>query len=110
VDWTRLRAFLDYLARHPAHIIDAVAEQPERSGSVLLDNLLAGMAEKLCDDAGVPRPAWTTGIRPLKQEWVAPGTPRMQQATRAVTPTQLADRKVIVSEDSLWRLRETVSA
>jgi hypothetical protein len=58
-DWTRLRAFLDSLARHPDLAEHAIRAKPRPSGSEFLDNVLAGIAEKVAEDSSIPRPAWT---------------------------------------------------
>ncbi|MGC8514067.1 MAG: helix-turn-helix domain-containing protein [Acidimicrobiales bacterium] len=102
-DWTRLRAFLDYLARHPGESAQAVRSTPPPSGSAFFDNLLAGIAEKVSDDSGTPRPAWTKKIPPLAVAWEGFATPRMRAAAAAATPSQLACRKVLVPAASLWR-------
>jgi transcriptional regulator with XRE-family HTH domain len=102
-DWTRIRVVLDHLAQHPGQTGAATRVRPTPSGSEFMDNLLAGIAEKLCDDAGVPRPAWTKRVRALRERWEGSGTPRMQAEARAVTPRQLAERGITVRADSLWR-------
>lgn len=109
-DWTRLRGFLDHLAEHPHHVGVAVAFPPPPSGSGFMDALLAGIAEKLCDDAGLPRPAWVRRVPGLPMPWISPGTPRMQAAARAGTPPQLAARNIFVRADSLWRGAAAVGA
>ena len=109
-DWTRLRGFLDYLDEHPQRRGVAVAAAPPPSGSAFMDALLAGIAEKVCDDAGAPRPAWTRRVPGLAGEWISPGTPRMQAAARRGTPPQLAARNIIVRADSLWRDAVAVGA
>src|SRR5688500_7932339 len=78
VDWTLLRALVDWLARHPDDTDGAIADPPPRTGDPRLDNLLAATAEKIADDAGRPRPRWTAAVPPLSQPWQPPGTPRMQ--------------------------------
>lgn len=102
-DWTRLRAFLDFLAMHPEHTGPATLQMPPPSGSELLDNLLAGMTEKICDDAELPRPRWTKKVPPLSDSWVTPGTQRTQAVARAATPYQLSKRGITLAEESLWR-------
>lgn len=105
-DWTRLRALLDYLAHHPVQVPDAIAPPPRRSGSRVMDALLAGIAEKLADDTGLPRPSWVRSAPRLKAgEWPLTGTPRMVAAWRARTPVQLAARGIVVDAASLWRDR-----
>jgi len=102
-DWTRLRAFLDFLVMHPEHNGPATLHMPPPSGSELLDNILAGMTEKICDDADLPRPRWTKKVPPLSDLWITPGTPRMQAVARAATPYQLSKRGITLAEESLWR-------
>jgi transcriptional regulator with XRE-family HTH domain len=104
-DWTRLRAFLDYLWLQPERTRAAIADKPDPSGSPLLDNLLAGMAEKLSDDAELPRPSWTAEIPGLSKPWCTPATPRMQAAAQSATPPQLAARGFTLATNSLWRDR-----
>ncbi|MEP6624111.1 MAG: helix-turn-helix transcriptional regulator, partial [Acidimicrobiia bacterium] len=58
IDWTRLRATVDYLLEHPGELQAGIADPPPRSGSARLDNLLAAVAEKLADDTGAERPRW----------------------------------------------------
>lgn len=103
-DWTRLRAFLDSLALHPHRARAAITRTPPPSGSPMLDALLAAMADKLADDHGRRRPAWTKASgRVLPSPWETPGTPRMRQAAREQTPPQLLAHGIIASQDSLWR-------
>ena len=104
-DWTRLRAFLDYLWLQPERTRAAIADKPDPSGSPLLDNLLAGMAEKLSDEAELERPSWTDKVPGMTEPWCTPGTPRMQAAARSATPPQLAARGLTLSSNSLWRDR-----
>lgn len=107
-DWTRMRAFLDLLARRPELAGPSTLNMPPASGSAFMDNLLAGIAEKICDDASLPRPSWTKRIRPLEQRWIGRGTPRMHAASEAATPEQLATRGITLRADGLWRDRSTV--
>jgi transcriptional regulator with XRE-family HTH domain len=109
-DWTRLRGTLDRLAQHPEMLPDALEPRPKLSGSAVMDTLLAGIAEKLADDACLPRPAWTKRIPRLNSEWSAPGTPAMLAARRAATPPQLKERGLVVDESSLWRDSASVDA
>ncbi len=105
MDYTRLRAFLDHLALHRDLIADAVSDATPPSGSVEVDCLLAGIAEKLCDDACLPRPGWVTGVPPLAREWAMPATPAMEARVRSETPPQLAARRIVMDAQSLWRPR-----
>jgi len=107
-NWTRLRGSLDLLAQHPEMLPDALEPRPKPSGSHVMDALLAGIAEKLADDARLPRPAWTRRTPRLESEWSAPGTPAMLAARRSATPPQLRERGFMLDEGSLWRDRASV--
>lgn len=107
-DWTRLRAFLDRLALHPEQKGPATLRMPASSGSAVLDTLLAGIAEKICDDAGLPRPRWARSVPALLEPWSAPGTPAMREAIRASTPRELAERGLSIDKRSLWREPGTI--
>jgi len=109
-DWTRFRGFLDYLAEHPQQVGVALSAPPSPSGSGFMDALLAGIAERVCDDAGLPRPGWARRVPGVAMPWISPGTPRMQAAARAGTPPQLAARNIFVRADSLWRGAAAVGA
>jgi transcriptional regulator with XRE-family HTH domain len=102
-DWTALRGALDVLRQHPEELPGALRARPRPSGSAILDSLLAGIAEKLADDAGLPRPSWSARVPPLPHEWIPAGTPRMIARWRAATPPQLRERNLIADEESLWR-------
>lgn len=110
IDWTALRAFTDHLALHPETTAAAVHERPLPSGSLLLDNLLAGIAEKAAHDVDIRHPMWTDHVAPLREAWVAPGTPTMQQRAREFTPAELAHRNVFVAASAIWRDREPALA
>ncbi len=103
--WTAFRAFLDRLHRHPAWSAPSTSRAPAPSGSLMIDNLLAGIAEKIRDDCDLPRPKWVGKVRPDDSEWISPGTPRLQKRARSTTPPQLAARNIFLTADSLWRTR-----
>jgi transcriptional regulator with XRE-family HTH domain len=102
-DFTRLRAFLDYLSWHPELKGAATLRAPKDSGSEFMNNLLAAMAEKTCDDVGISRPTWTKRIASLTSTWESPMTPRMKATALASTPPQLKKRGIIMTANSLWR-------
>ena len=108
VDWTRLRAFLDHVALNGKHTASAIRTAPPPSGSKLLDNLLAGIAETLADEAGLSRPAWTSRIPAMREGWSTPGTARVQEAARRTTPPAIAARGLTLARTSLWRDRALV--
>lgn len=107
-DWTSLRAFIDTLALHPQWQARAIKRSPTAAGSDVMDNLLASIAEKIADDAGLSRPAWTLNVTPLREAWFTPGTPQMRESARASAPPQFAARNIWVSAESLWRGGELI--
>ena len=102
VDWTSLRAFLDHLDRHPTRLEEAIDTPPARTHPKV-DNLLAGVAEKLADDGRCSRPRWTTTVDALHAPWYPISTPRMRKRITAQTPPQLRARRMFVAEGDLWR-------
>lgn len=102
IDWTQLRGFLDWLARHPEQVEGAIEVPPARVGTVL-DTMLAGIAEKLADDHGVDTPRWTRAVPAVAPPWSPPGTPRMIAAAERATPEQLRRRGIVLAEGDLWR-------
>nr|WP_275402604.1 helix-turn-helix domain-containing protein [Streptomyces sp. SID13031] len=103
VDWTQLRGFLDQLAAHPELAADAIEAPPSRTGNAAFDALLAGIAEKVADDAGIPRPRWTRSVPPAPAPWTPPGTPARVRQARAAAPAQLAARNIWLAAKDLWR-------
>lgn len=102
-DWKRLRLLLDELAARPELVTAAVARPPAPRGSQVMDALLAGLADKLADDAGVARPAWTRHAPRLRRPWSTPGTPDQVAHRLEQTPVQLRERNIVVDAASLWR-------
>ena len=106
IGWTRLRAFLDWLRSHPHEVEAAIATPPPRSGNLELDALLAAIAEKVADDAGLARPRWCTAIPALSSPWRPPGTPRMIEAARRDAPAQFKARNIWLGARDLWRAHD----
>lgn len=105
LDWTRLRATVDYLVEHPDELGAGISDPPPRSGSGRLDNLLAAIAEKLADDAGLLRPRWCAAVHTLDEPWRSSGTPRMTASASASAPEQFRRRGIFLSGGELWRDR-----
>ena len=103
VNWARLRGFLDQLTEHRELTAEAIESPPRRTGDATFDALLAGIAEKLADDAGIPRPRWTRSVPPSPTPWEAPGTPARVERARAQAPAQLAARNIWLAAQDLWR-------
>ena len=107
LDWPRWRAWLDELALHPTRIPEAIYVAPPPAGEPVVDTLLAAVAEKLADDAGLPRPSWTDQVPPLADPY-APPTART--VTGHHVPAQLAARGLMIDAASLWRDSVTIGA
>ena len=106
-DWTRLRGTIDWLRDHPWELPAALKQRPASTGWSHLDALLAGIADKLADDAHLHRAAWTKHIPSPEATWTPDGTPRMRQRWAERTPAQLKSRNLVVDEESLWRREVT---
>lgn len=98
-----MRGLADRLRQQPQLAPGAIARRPQPSGSTVVDALLAGLADKLADDARLPRPVWTRRGRRLRQPWAPAGTPRQTAYRREHTPAQLARRNLVVDVQTLWR-------
>jgi transcriptional regulator with XRE-family HTH domain len=100
LDWTRFRTTLDQLTLHPEWIPEAIYFPPAPSGHLIVDALLAGMAEKLADDEALPHPSWTE-LAPTLDE---PFQPRVARhiSNRSIPP-QLEARGLMIDTESLWR-------
>ncbi|MFT6290408.1 MAG: transcriptional regulator with XRE-family HTH domain [Ilumatobacter sp.] len=108
-DWTRLRSFADQISLHPEWTAAAIADAPS-SGSSFMSNLLAAIAEKLADDAGIRRPRWTKQVAALASLWEAPETPRRRAMNAENTPAQFAARHITLPKRAIWRDRELIPA
>jgi transcriptional regulator with XRE-family HTH domain len=101
VDWTRWRAFLDELTRRPELVPEAIYSPPLLSGQPVIDSLLAGVAEKLADDAHLRRPTWTRKVPPLAEPFCPPTARHVPN--RAI-PAQFTQRRLMIDAESLWRV------
>ena len=107
IDWPRWRALLDELALHPDRIPEAIYVAPPPAGEPVVDTLLAAVAEKLADEAGLPRPSWTDQVPPLADPYEPPTA---RTVTGRHVPAQLAARGLMIDTTSLWRDRRTIGA
>jgi transcriptional regulator with XRE-family HTH domain len=103
IEWTRLRAFVDHLLRKPELTRIAIEDVPKPSGFNQLDVMLAAVAEKLADDAGIKRPNWCKSIPPLGTKLLPIGTPRMVKVAIATAPKQFKERNIYLSGREIWR-------
>lgn len=102
IDWTRLRAFVDWIDLHPSALSGAIADPPVRTNTPL-DAILAALAEELADRNGIERPRWTRAIGPLDELWSPPATPRMRAEAEATTPSPFRRRNLVLAREALFR-------
>lgn len=109
-DWVRIRAFVDELRLRPNITAQAILPEPPRSQSPLMNSLIAAIAEKIADDAGITRPRWTRTRPALRQPWSVATRPSKQAEAQAATPAQFMKRGLIIPESTIWRNRKLVLA
>lgn len=105
-DWVQFRRFADQLKLRPVLIAQAIMPEPPRSKSPLIDTLLAAIAEKLADDAGISRPRWTRQRPPLRHTWTVAIRPSKRAEFEASAPPQFIRRGLMIPETTIWRERE----
>lgn len=99
VDFTTLRAFVDWATRHPNLQQHAVESRPRRTGDPRLDSLVAAVAETLADDAGFARPEWAGTVPP------APGDTPFAPDAALEAPAAFAARGIRLPRETFWRQR-----
>jgi transcriptional regulator with XRE-family HTH domain len=105
--WPRWRSLLDALALHPELVPEAIYPSPPPAGDRVVDALLAAVAEKLADDAALPRPTWTRAVPPLE----TPYQPLViRPDTKSEVPAQLGARGLLIDTSSLWHNPGTIGA
>lgn len=107
LDWPRWRGLLDSLALHPELVPEAIYPSPSPAGDLVIDTLLAAIAEKLADDATLPRPTWTQAVPPLDIPY---GPPVVRPDAQRELPVQLEARGLLIDTASLWRDPVTIGA
>lgn len=104
-DWTRIRGFTGWLARHPDSIDAALARPPTRSSHERLDALLAAIAEKTADDTGRPRPRWCATVPELQERWYSSGPRQIREQAARAAPPQFRARNICLSARNVWRVQ-----
>ena len=104
-DWTRLRAFADRMTLQPELIARGIFPEPPPSRSVLMNVLLAAMAEKIADDAGITCPRWTRRRSGLQQPWSPAVRQSKRDAAASTAPIQFIRRGLMIPASTIWRER-----
>lgn len=107
-DWTLLRGFIDQIELRPELAAAATCDRPLPTGAPVFDNILAAIAEKVADDAGLRPALWTAAVEPLEDVWLPPGTPRRLADARTRTAPEFLARNIVLPTDALWRHRSKV--
>jgi hypothetical protein len=107
LDWPRWRGLLDSLALHPELVPEAIYPSPPPAGDRVVDTLLAAAAEKLADEAALPRPTWTLAVPPLDVPY---RPPVVRPDTQHEVAAQFEARGLLIDTASLWRDPATIGA
>ncbi len=94
---------MDQLAQDPRLVPEAIYTVPPPSGHPVVDALLAAAAEKLADEANLPRPTWAAGAPELDELYLPPLARNVDGRS---VPHQLRARGLMIDTESLWRASE----
>lgn len=103
VPFAHLRGVLDWVARHPHLATAAIADPPKRCLSPAVASLVAGIAETVADDHGVPIPAWAVEVPAFSGDLA--GTIGPTHPSWSEVPPRLAERGIGLVRDTFWRPR-----
>src|SRR5579859_6781480 len=94
----------DFRSRRRSVQRDLVSRKPPHTGSSLLDAYLAGLAEHLSNEVGVPVPPWVEEPdRFLRQWWIESDVPSARPTAIAQSPAAFRRRGIFISERALER-------
>ncbi|SRR6266568_997249 len=94
----------DFRSRRRATQRQLLIEKPGHVGSALVDAYLAGIAEHLSNEVGLPAPAWVEDRdRFLSQWWIESDVPSARPTAVAQSPAAFRRRGVFISERALER-------
>ena len=94
----------DFRSRRRSVQRDLVSRRPPQTGSRLLDAYLAGLAEYLSNEVGVPVPAWVEDPdRFLREWWIESDVPSARPTAIAQSPAAFRRRGIFISERALER-------
>lgn len=105
-----LATFMDYLPTSSQTRQALISAAPAPTGNAVTDNMLAGLAETIADEAGLPTPAWCATVPPLQEALPIDGTPRMLAKQRAAALLRFLDRGITMPRTSLFRSRPPMDA
>lgn len=110
IDPMALVTFMDFLPTPVEARQALIAESPCPAGNPVTDNMLAGLAETLADESGLPTPAWCAGVEPLPEPLPMEGTPQMLAEQRETALPRFRARGITMPRGSLFRDRPATDA
>jgi transcriptional regulator with XRE-family HTH domain len=100
--WTlHLFDFVDAFRRAPA--AELIEDPPHELGSARLNAIVAGTAEALCAEAGLPMSSWCLAGAPLEEPWFVAGIENLKATALAESPLAFRRRNVFVLGNFLAR-------
>jgi hypothetical protein len=94
----------DFRSRRRTMQRQMISSKPAHTGSAVLDAYLAGVAEQLSNEAGLPAPAWVEDPdRFLPRWWIESDVPSARPTAVAQSPAAFRRRGIFVSERVLER-------
>ncbi|MCB1155360.1 hypothetical protein KDL45_17000 [bacterium] len=72
-------------------------------GKARLDALVAATVEKLCQEAGIEPPTWTSEIGPIDEPWLVSGIESLRGLAFAESPVPFRRRRIFVLANFLQR-------
>jgi len=97
---THLFDFVDAFRAAPS---DALLDPPVGGLDTRLQSLCASTVEALCEEKGLPPPAWCAGIPPLQHPWFVAGIENLKPMALVESPAWFRARNVFVLGNFLNR-------
>jgi hypothetical protein len=101
--WWRIALF-DFVDDFRYHHDPVAIAEPFSPDDEKLDSVFAGVIETLCDELGIPIPAWLRTIPPCREPYFVSGSENLKAITIVESPVRLRLRKVFVMENFLFRV------
>lgn len=95
-----LMEFVDDFRRRPS--AEAIAA-PVDTGDPRIDALAAATVERLCDETGLAKPAWTGEVGPVDRPWLVSGVESLRGLAYAESPAPFRRRRIFVLANFLSR-------
>jgi len=112
---TSIRILSDGFTSWPLHLFnfvdafrssrneDLIRSAPVDAATPKTRALLASTVEALCDETGIPAPAWCAGVPALSQPWSVAGVESLKATALVESPAQFRKRNIFVLGNFLDR-------